>query len=178
MSRFTRRTAILGLAALTLSACAAPLVDEAMQQQITVRTVAVDVSQYKGLKGRSLSISPDRLKADMQDALALQLQPMPSGNTDVSVVVTNVALVSPGQAAFIGGNSTIKATVSARGADGAVVLAPTEITTASEQLRLGGLVGAMMTPKAEDDYRFTVSGFAKAVRKRLLGKEPLKVVSN
>ncbi|WP_136439860.1 hypothetical protein [Pacificoceanicola onchidii] len=174
----SRRAALVGAVALVLSGCAAPLVEESVQDQIIVRNISVDVSGYEGIKGRSITVSQERLKADLDAGLALQLQPQASGNTDVSVLVTKVSLVSPGQAALLGGNSTIKATVSARDGKGAIVLAPTEIVTVSEQLRLGGLMGAMMTPKAEDDYAFTVSGFAKAVRKRLLGKEPLKVVDN
>ena len=114
----------------------------------------------------------------MEAALRLQLEATPAGNTNVVVQVTDVRLVSPGEAAMLGSNSQIGATISATNSKGAVILAPTEVTASSEKVRFGGLIGAMMTPKADDDYRFTVSGFAKAVRERLLGKKPLDVVSN
>lgn len=174
MKKHSRRVVFALLCATALTACAAPLVPPETAATIDVRSVSVDVGRYEGITGRNLTVSPERLKTDLTAALTRELAVSASGNSDLTVQVSKVFLLSPGAAALIGGpgsNSAIVATVSVTDAVGNTVLAPTEIRATSENFRLGGVIGVMMTPKPEDDYIGTVNGFAKSVKKRLLGDD-------
>ena len=173
------RTISLGLiAAAALAGCntTEPLLDESVSQGLVVRSVTVDVSALqKGITGRESDKTPAQVKADVEQALRATLLGPDArrGNAEVLVQITSVRLVSPGQKfalGSLGGASAITGVITVTGAgSGSVLLAPTEVSASSEELRLGGVIGALTTPSVEKDYADTVAGFANNVKTRLLG---------
>ena len=172
-----RRSFLALAAAVTLSACAAPLLEEGVAQQLKITSVSVDVSSIEGVKGRKISKLPEQVRADIAAAVSGQLAAGSVGTrpAKAQLSVKRVQLVSPGQSFLIGGSSTISGTLQVTDArTGEVILAPTDVVgTAKSGYALGGVIGAAVkanqTP--EDDYKATVAGFAADVRKRLLGAQ-------
>ncbi len=147
--------------------------DPEVSSRMVVQDISVSTSSLSGVSGRSISIPPSQVQADISRALAARMRGrgMPGGNpVQVSVDVQRVALVSPGQSLLIGGVSTVSATVSV--ADlytGTVLLPATEMTATSEGWAPGGIIGASSRGTPEQDYQRTVASFADAVAQRLLG---------
>ncbi|MBM1313809.1 hypothetical protein JQT66_07090 [Sulfitobacter mediterraneus] len=172
------RRSFLAMAALTaVAACAEPLLDEQTAGSLKVVDVSVDVSQIEGVKGRQITVAPEKIQADVRNHLLAYLKDGSVGSRPVKaeVSITQFHLVSPGQALLVGGTSTISGVLTVKDArNGTVVLEPTKVYgTAKGGWALGGLVGAAVkadqTP--EQDYKATIVGFSQDVRKRLLGAE-------
>ena len=89
---------------------------------------------------------------------------------DLVVDVKEVNLVARGLSALapVQSSSKVVLSVTERGT-GRVIVAPTEITAFSAQLRGSGIIGAATAPSVEKDYNATLTGLANAVEKRLFG---------
>jgi len=157
-----------------LSACAQPvLVSEAQSRTLVVGEIDIDMSQFQGVTGREFKLSPAQVEADVRQALRAVLARPGKANADLTLVLDRVRLVSPGQAFALGGQSVITGTLSvvAR-ANNTAIVPPTEVSGISEQVRLGGVVGAVTSPSADKDYQQTLRGFAASVHKQLYGVMP------
>ena len=173
-----KRRIFLAMAAFaTIAACAEPLLDAQTAGSLKVVDVSVDVSQLEKVKGRQITVGPERIQADVRGNLLANLKEGSVGSRPVRVEVSiaRFNLVSPGQAALAGGASTIGGVLTVKDARlGTVVLEPTEVTgTTKGEWIGGGLLGAAIkagkTP--EQDYQATIVGFSQDVRARLLGAE-------
>ena len=165
-----RRIFLLGALTATLAACEAePLVDQAQAATIVPGNIVVDTSAISGIEGRELVVAPAQINADLTGALKTALKRPGAPNADVYVTVKKVQLVSRG-ASVAFAQSNIQAVLQVRNrAGGADIIAPTEITGLSEQFRLGGVIGVVTAPTAEQDYQQTIRGFAASVGDRLFG---------
>lgn len=159
---------------LMIAACAQPvLVDQTRAQTLVVGNIDVDMSQFAGVRGREFPVPPEQVAADITQALRAVLDRPGTPNADVKLVVQQVALASAGQAFVLGGQSQIAGTLTVTDrSTGQVVVPPTQVTGISEQVRLGGVVGALTTPAAEKDYRQTLRGFAASIHQQLYGVKP------
>jgi len=170
-----RRTFISGSAAAFLAACAAPpLVDRSVSQDWYVLRVSVDTSALSGVSGRALTVAPSKVADDVDQAVTRQLAAASGrGNrsVDVEISLSSVQLVSPGQSLLIGGTSAINGIVRVVDSNtGAILLDDKKLVgTAKGGYGAGGLIGALSTRKAEDDYKATVLGFATDARNALFG---------
>lgn len=157
-----------------LSACVQPLVDETVQQSLTVRTITVDASAIKPIAGgREITLTRSQIEADLKAALTAEMvKPgQGAGNADVLVKVEEIWLVSRGQSFAMGGNSTMTGTLTVtEPATGRVILAETKVGGMNETLRMGGIIGVLTAPSADKDYQQTLLGFARLNAERLLGK--------
>jgi hypothetical protein len=161
---------LCAFALLSLGACVTPLVDEAMQQSLVVRSIKVDASGIKPIGGGRET----QIETDLKAALTAQMiKPgQGKGNADVLVTVTEIFLVSRGQSFALGGNSHMTGTLTVTEAgSGKVILAPTVVGGGNANLRLGGVLGALTAPMPDKDYADTLTGFAKQNTARLLGKQ-------
>ncbi len=172
---FGLRGALCAFALLSLGACVTPLVDEAMQQSLVVRSIKVDASGIKPIGGgREITLTNTQIETDLKAALTAQMiKPgQGKGNADVLVTVTEIFLVSRGQSFALGGNSHMTGTLTVTEAgSGKVILAPTVVGGGNANLRLGGVLGALTAPMPDKDYADTLTGFAKQNTARLLGKQ-------
>ncbi len=170
-----RRSFILLGGAGFLAACASqqPLAEPDVMQRLLVRQITVDTSQLERVSGRSTNISPAQVRSDVQRALEGRLLGRGAGGgtpVRVTVDVTSVNLVSPGQSLLIGGVSQIVGTVTVDDFASAEVLVPeTRVSGSGEGWSGGGVVGAVSRGTPEADYAQTVAGFANTVATRLLG---------
>lgn len=175
MTGLSRRALLVGAACTALAACAEQIaiVDDDLKNRLTITDVMIDTSALQlndaGYirTGRETTLTPAQLAADLDAKItwALRAQRLNGATRAIlTVAPRKVWLVSPGQAFALGGQSTIKGRVSLVAETGEVLLPPTEIAGISAQVRSGGLLGAVTTPRADEDYRQTVAGFAdKAV---------------
>ncbi|MEP5732616.1 MAG: hypothetical protein ABJL67_24965 [Sulfitobacter sp.] len=172
-----RRTFLAMAALAALAACAEPLLDSQVAGNLQVVDVSVDVAQLEKVRGRQNSIAPSRVQSDVRNTLLAYLKEGSPGTraVDADVVITSVNLVSPGQSLVVGGTSNIQGTLTVTDATtGEVILETTEVAGAAEGgYPLGGLIGAAVKASVtpEDDYKSTVVGFSKSVRKSLFGEE-------
>ena len=166
-----RRFALLGLAALCVAACDAPDAASPEASNLIVRNITVDTSKITGVEGREIVVAPAQISKDLLSALRTSLAKAGTGNADIIVQVQQVELVSRGASvAFL--QSNIKAILTVRDAStGQDIVPPTAITGFSEQFRLGGVVGVVTAPSAEQDYQQTLRGFANTVRDRVYGTD-------
>lgn len=175
MSRFLLLLAFVGVIA-----CTPRLLDDKAAAVLTVRNVTVDTSEIEGVKGRKMSFDmpPAQIAADITAALREKLAASPTGNGDVVVKVQTVRLMSRLQEYALGGASFIKATITVTDvATGREIVPPTKITGASQRLRIGGIVGAVIAPTAKKDYEQTLKGFAINVLTRLSPRHDVKVIT-
>ncbi len=168
------RSLILMSLFFVLSACAQPvLVSEAQSRALVVGTIDIDMSRFQGVTGREFKLSPAQVEADVRKALRAVLARPGNANADIKLVLDRVRLVSPGQAFAVGGQSSITGTLSVVGrANNTAIVPPTEVSGISEQVRLGGVIGAVTSPTADKDYQQTLRGFAASVHKQLYGVMP------
>ncbi|MFT6022878.1 MAG: hypothetical protein ACI9PY_000989 [Ascidiaceihabitans sp.] len=169
--KFTRRIfsifAVLALAACTQQAA---LVDQNVKSSIYIKSIVINAQTLqKPITGRDLVKTRKQIGADVKAAVTRSVQARglngPSPAT-LHIALTKVQLVSPGQSWAIGGKGFIEGVVSVKSASGKDLIAPQTIKGFSEDVRLGGLIGALTAPTAELDYAQTVQGFANgAVRK-------------
>ena len=164
-----RRSLLVGAAVALLAACETPAPPATDGPAFVARQIVVDTTQITGVVGREIVVSPTQIQSDLQTALRENLQRDGTPNVDVSVTIQKVELVSRGASvAFL--QSNIKAILHVRDvASGTDVIPPTEMVGFSEQVRLGGVVGVLSAPTAEQDYRQTIRGFSAAVRDRIYG---------
>jgi hypothetical protein len=175
VSRFLLLLALIGL-----TACTPRLLDDKAAAGLTVRNVTVDTSAIEGVKGRKMSFDmpPDQIAADITAALREKLGATPAGNGDVVVKVQTVRLMSRLQEYALGGASYIKGEITVTDvATGREIVPATKITGASQRLRIGGIIGAVVAPTAQKDYEQTLKGFAQNVLVRLSPRHDVKVVT-
>ena len=170
----TRRRLFALSAAAVLAGCTPePLLLESPREQYAVRNVVVDTSAFTGVKGRVNEFSRDEVARDIRATLASTLRRSAKGRTEVDVLVrlTDVNLVSPGQALLIGGVSNIRGVLEIKEArTGRTILAPTNVYgSAKGTYAPGGIIGAVTTRSVDSDYRQTIAGFAADVERRLFG---------
>ncbi|MEE3361627.1 MAG: hypothetical protein VX248_16890 [Pseudomonadota bacterium] len=168
-----KKRTFLALAAATMvAACVQPaLFSEQQIRDVAFRSVTVDVSKYEGIKGRDLTVSPEKLKGDLEPLIAAQLGVSPAGNADAVITIEKVGLVSPGQSFLIGGTSTIVADVVVKNTAGEIIVPTTRVVGTSEGYAPGGIIGALATKSVEQDYQSTISAFAQKVKKSLYGAQ-------
>lgn len=168
------------LALIGLTACTPRLLDDRAAAVLTIRNVTVDTSAIEGVKGRKMSfdVPPDQIAADITAALTEKLGAMPTGNGDVLVTVKTVRLMSRLQEYALGGASYIKGEITVTDvATGREIVPATKITGASQRIRIGGIIGAVVAPTAKKDYEQTLKGFAINVLTRLSPRRDIKVVT-
>ena len=179
MSNIPSRRAFLILAAGGLvAACSEQkaIVSRSIASQITITDVQLDMSNIplnsKGnvRTGRQIVLTRERLGKDI-DVLVTRAVAARDFNGPVKatlkIVPSSIMLVSPGQAWAVGGRSNIEGIVSLTSASGQQLLAPTTIKGFSETFRASGLIGAMTSPEADQDYQQTVNGFAQNAMRKL-----------
>jgi len=172
---FPGRRSFLGFAAAFLVAgCyAEPLLQNSPREQYSVRQVTVDTAAFTGVTGRVNEFSKEDVARDIRATLAHALRKSATGTTpvDVTVRLTGVHLVSPGQSLLIGGTSAISGVLEVKDVrSGAMVLEPTKVYgTAKGAYAPGGIIGAISTRSVDDDYRRTIAGFSGDVERRLFG---------
>ena len=167
-SRISRRTVCgLGLF-VALTACAeAPSTVPVSSGFVPVR-INVDGSGLNGITGREYQRSVEQIESDVSNALTQQIAVRADGNADVRIVLREVRLTSPGNAVAFGGRSRILALIQITDPQTGQALQPAaEITGFANQIRPGGLIGAALTPSAQNDYDQTLIGFAETVMTRL-----------
>ena len=176
MALAVRMFAALSLFILMAACAPTVLVDESRSQSLVVGSIDIDTSQFAGLKGREFQLPPEQVAADIERELRAVLTRPGAANADIKLVVSNFRLVSPGQAFALGGQSAITGTLTVVDqATGAEIVPPTEVVGISEQLRLGGVIGAVTSPAADKDYRQTLRGFAASIHQQLYGVKPGEV---
>lgn len=170
------RRNILALgAASALAACAKPLVEERVAQDINVSGVTVTLSsEFPGLQGgRKVVVSEEQLVADVKSSLTSSLLGQGGGDRDVLVQVTigRVFLISPGAALlYANTNSTIVGALQVVDAKtGEMIVTPKRVAGTGDGLG-GGIIGALARPSPEKDYANVVESFGEDVKKRLFGK--------
>ncbi len=172
MTRF--KVAITILAAVMLSACAEPILDEQTASQVVVQQVNVSTANFSRVTGRSINKPAAQVQADLSNALNSRLQGAgaPGGSpVAVNVSVESVALVSPGQSLLVGGTSSVTATVSVVELSTQRELAPaTRVTSSGEGYAPGGVIGASTRGTPEADYAQTVQSFASVLTTRIFGR--------
>ncbi len=158
------------MAALALAACVAPSLETA-DGVGALNVAAVEVSVAGPIVGRRAGVTADRLARDLDATLtdALARASDPEGRPVTVEVDVIEARLAPPIERVAAGTSRIRARVTVTGADGTIVVPPTEITGNSDTIRLVGVLGVATTPSVENDYRGTVRGFAKTVRDALFG---------
>jgi hypothetical protein len=167
------------VALIALTACTPRLLDDKAAAVLVVRNVTVDTSAIEGVKGRKMAFDmpPEQIAADITAALREKLGAVPSGNGDVLVKVQTVRLMSRLQEYALGGASFVKGEITVTDvATGREVVPPTKITGASQRLRIGGIIGAVVAPTAKKDYEQTLKGFAQNVLIRLSPRHDVKVI--
>ena len=168
--KLTRRSLFALGALVLLAACMEPLADESVTRNLVVRDIYINTDNIEGIEGREIVVSPEKIRADLTMALISELgyRRSDTGNADVVISITKVHLLSPGGSLMIGGNSFIKGVIKVTEVGTGKVLVPaTKVTGLSEQKRLGGIIGAMSSPSAANDYRATIIGFARNVKNSL-----------
>lgn len=173
-SRLTRRAFALLPLALVLTGCVTPLVEPEVQKSLVVRNITVDASAIKPVMGgREITLTRSGIERDLKAALTAEMiRPgQGKGNADVVVRVDEIYLVSRGQSFALGGNSAMTGTLTVTEAgSGKVILDAVRVGGMNENLRLGGVLGALTAPAPEKDYQDTLRGFARMNADRLLGK--------
>ena len=160
-----------------LAACATePLLNLSMANGYNVGSVSIDVSSVEGLKGgREIVRSPAQIKADMMASVgaAMARESNPAGRrVSVQINLTEVYLVSPGQAFLLGGISSAKGVLQVTDSvTGEIVVPATEIVGTVEGWAPGGLIALANSVTPEQDYNALVAGFATEVKTRLFGAE-------
>ncbi len=168
-----RRGVILGCA-LLLAGCAQPQLTGDIAGGLAINSVSVETSSLtKAVKGRPNAITTTQLADDATRVLTKRFAAQ-SGTVkgDLVVEVKEVNLVARGLSALapVQSSSKVVLSVTERGT-GKVIVAPTEITAFSAQVRGGGIIGAATAPSVEKDYNATLRGLADAVEKRLYGAQ-------
>ncbi len=166
------RRVFLALAVATvLVACAQPIAKSVDTGQFQVRAVNVDLSQFERVKGRNIDVPRAQVERDLSAALTRELTAASAGNSrpvDVDMKIFSVSLVSPGQAALVGGLSNVSGEISVRDArSGEVLVPPTEIAGTPSGYAPGGIIAVALTKSPQEDYQATVAGFAADVRRSL-----------
>ncbi len=169
------RRNVLGMfAALIITGCAAPLIEETVSKGLKVDAVSVDVSNLKnGVTGRQFKVPNDKIKADILSALIRETTTSPSGARPVTLVVKldSFRLVSPGQSVLLGGISTVTGRATVIDSKTKEIIVPeTKVLGNGKGYAPGGLLGAIVTKKPAEDYKTTVAGFAADVKLRVFGK--------
>ena len=168
-----RRTFIL-CAVLALAACAGPLLDETAARSMSVREVTVDASEVERMRfSRKADLPPERIARDVEGALEAELESIRGTRpVDVSVVVTDVGLVTRGQAVLLGGLNLMTGTMQVTdSATGQVIVPPTKVTGTADDVGLVGIVGALRIGSVEQEYQQLVAGFAAEVKRRVFGRQ-------
>lgn len=178
MAFFNRRSFLALASAALLAACEehTALVDPTVSSNINVVDVQINPGSLP-LKedgtvrtGREYTLSETQFIQQLDAALTRQIQArgMNGGTKAVlSVTPTKLALVSPGQSFVVGGRSQIEGIVTLKTTQGETLVAPVTVKGFTDELRAGGLIGAMTTPSASEDYRRTLDGFANNVSRKL-----------
>lgn len=171
MSFVTRLFGLVGIA-LTLAAC-----DEAATsvtstdtpgRAIVANVVAVDITDFIGIRGRALERAPLEVANDITVAVQDVFSGPGVANANIALRLKDVLLTSPGSAFAFGGPSSIVADVTVRDAQtGDVIFGPQEVRGTSATLRVPGLIGVATSPSATRDYDQTVAGFAAALQTQL-----------
>ncbi|OYU38429.1 MAG: hypothetical protein CFE33_16380 [Pseudorhodobacter sp. PARRP1] len=158
------------LSFLALLGCTPHMLEDQAAANLIVRNVTVDTSAISGVAGRKMAfdVPPAQINADLTQALKRKLRVTPQGNADVTVVVTQVRLMSRMQEFMLGGASYVRGTLSVTdAATGRQIVAPTAALATSQRFRVGGPIGAAVAPTAEKDYQQTIESFAMNVLVRL-----------
>lgn len=170
---------LLLLALIGLTACTQRLLDDHSAALLTVRNVQIDTSAIEGVKGRKMAfdVPPEQIAADLEAVLREKLGASPNGNGDVLVQVKTVRLMSRLQEYALGGASYVTGMITVTDvATGREIVPPTKITGASQRIRIGGIIGAVVAPTAKKDYEQTLKGFAMNVLIRLSPRHDVKVI--
>ena len=165
-----RRGVMFGIAAVALTACTQTLMEPAVAQGVTVRRISVLTDNVTHFSVRELAIDRQRFAADLTAAVrsAIGARARGDGNAELIINVNRVWLKSPGESFLLGGPSFVDAEVTVRNvADGTVIAGPTTFSGISSQTRMGGIVGALSAPSAQDDYDHTLQGFATMINEAL-----------
>ena len=173
VSHIARRGFLLGCA-LLLAGCAQPQLTGDIQGGLAISSVRVETSSLsKAVKGRPNAISTSQLASDATRVLTQRFASKSGAvRGDLVVEVKEVNLVARGLSALAPVQSTSKVVLSVKErGTGKVIVAPTEITAPSAQLRGSGIIGAATAPSVEKDYNATLRGLANAVEKRLYGAQ-------
>jgi len=168
-----RRIILSGVAALILSGCTESAVETPADQSLNVVAVNVTISNFTGVTGRELSVSPAQVQSDVKAALESQLiDANSSGSVPATVVVDlkSVQLVSVVQSVSIGGASKVNATVSVVDAQGQALLAASD-TIGLDRFVPGGLIGVANSKKTDREYATALQKFAQSVKKHVLSKD-------
>ncbi|MBW6418155.1 hypothetical protein [Celeribacter sp. PS-C1] len=169
-TRLTRR-ALLGMGlAIGLAACTQTLMTPEVAQGLSIRNISYSTANLKSMSVRNLPITKEQLVADLDVAIRRELAPhlARNGNADMQIDLTRVLLKGPELSLVAGGQSFIDAKVSVtRVSDGTPILAPKVFSGMDDEMRWGGIIGAMSAPPAVKDYNDTVAGFAVMLRKAL-----------
>jgi hypothetical protein len=165
------------LAIAVLPACVSTAF-EAPEAAGALNVTAVDVAVAGGVanaasvvSGRQLDVAPGQFVADLDGTLTASLQAAsdPAGQpVTVSVIVDEVYL-APAVERVVAGTSYIAGTVSVTSADGTEIVPPASVRGNTSNIRLAGAFGLLTTPSLDNDYRGTLSGFARTVRNALFG---------
>ena len=171
VEHIARRGFILG-AALLLVGCGQPQLTGEISGGLAISSVRVETSSLtKAVKGRPNAITTAQLANDATRVLRQRFAAQSGAvQGDLVVDVKEVNLVARGLSALapVQSSSKVVLSVTERGT-GRVIVAPTEITAFSAQLRGSGIIGAATAPSVEKDYNATLTGLANAVEKRLFG---------
>ncbi|MCA0045238.1 hypothetical protein [Celeribacter litoreus] len=166
----TRRAVLLSALALGLAACTQTLIEPEVAQSLTIRNIGYSTANLRLMNVRGLPISEQQLVSDLDIAIRRELAPYMSrgGNADLHIDLTRVLLKGPEMSLVAGGNSFIDAKVSVTSVmDGTPVLEPKVFSGMEDEMRWGGIIGAMSAPPAQEDYDNTVNGFAVMLRQAL-----------
>ena len=159
---------------LLVTGCAQPvLVTEDRSQSLVIGQIDVDMSMFEGMKGREFTVPPEQIAADIAGELRAVLDRPGAPNASLDLRVSTLRLVSPGQAFALGGQSQIQGVLTVvDDATGDAIVPATAVVGISEQIRLGGVIGAVTSPAADKDYRQTLRGFAASIHQQLYGVKP------
>jgi hypothetical protein len=119
-----------------------------------------------GVTGREIAIGPQRVKRDVELALKKSLsQGNPQGlPVNVSVRLTSIWLVSPGQKLVFGGTSAVNGDITITSSvDGSVVTPTRDVRGVAKRFVPDGLIGAIATKNPLIDYQNVVKGFAERI---------------
>ena len=167
--QFNRRV-FCGMLALALAACTQTIMPTETAEGVSIRNVSVSTSELGQMSVRGLPISRQQFATDLTTAIEREISSSrsSSGNANLYVSVTRVLLVSPEQSFLVGGRSFIDAKVRvSRVSDGTLIAGPVVFSGLSDDVRMGGIVGAVTAPDARSDYEATVTGFAEMIREAM-----------
>lgn len=178
MKFLNRRTFMALIAATALTACEehTALIETTVSQNISI----VDVQIHPGalpLKadgkvrtGREYALTEEEFNQQLDASLTRQIRARGlNGPTPaiLKVTPTKLSLISPGQSFLVGGRSLIEGIVTLESTSGETLAGPLTVNGFTDELRAGGLLGAMTAPSAAEDYRRTLNGFANNVSRKL-----------